>query len=142
MIKKRIITVLLLKNKKLIHRINFDETTDTYVGDPINAINIFNQYQIDEMAFIDISKKNSEIDYELLKEITSEAFFPISYGGNIHSLESAKKVINIGFEKIILNSVLLKNPRLVNELVNYFGAQSIIASIDVFSNGENIYIYD
>ena len=57
MIRKRIIPVLLIKDKKLIHRSNFDQKTDVYVGDPINAINIFNQYQVDEMVFIDVSKK-------------------------------------------------------------------------------------
>ena len=111
MIRKRIIPVLLIKDKKLIHRSNFDQKTDVYVGDPINAINIFNQYQVDEMVFIDVSKKDTgqKIDFDLLKILTSEAFFPITYGGGINNLNDAKKIINIGFEKIIINSILFDN---------------------------------
>ena len=99
MIRKRIIPVLLINDQKLIHRSNFDKNTDIYVGDPINAINIFNQYQVDEMVFIDVSKKNKydKIDFDLLEVLTSEAFFPTTYGGGIKNLHDAKKIINIGF---------------------------------------------
>jgi imidazole glycerol-phosphate synthase subunit HisF len=144
MIRKRIIPVLLIKDKKLIHRSNFDQKTDVYVGDPINAINIFNQYQVDEMVFIDVSKKDAgqKIDFDLLKILTSEAFFPITYGGGINNLNDAKKIINIGFEKIIINSILFDNPKLVVELVNYFGSQSVVGSIDIYSEGGEYFLFD
>jgi cyclase len=142
MIRKRIIPVLLLKENKLIHRKNFNEETDIYVGDPINAINIFNQYQVDEMAFIDVTKKKDSINFNLLEKIAGEAFFPMTYGGYIKNIEDAKKIINIGFEKIIINSVIFENPNLVNELVKFFGSQSIIVSIDLYSQNEKYFLYD
>ena len=139
--RKRIIPVLLIKDSKLIHRINFNEKTDTYVGDPINAINIFNQYEVDEMVFIDLSFKN-KINFDLLEVLASEAFFPMSYGGGINNLEDAKKIINIGFEKIIINSMLLEAPDVVTDLVNYFGSQSVIASLDIYSDDNDYFLYD
>jgi imidazole glycerol-phosphate synthase subunit HisF len=144
MIRKRIIPVLLINDQKLIHRSNFDKNTDIYVGDPINAINIFNQYQVDEMVFIDVSKKNKydKIDFDLLEVLTSEAFFPTTYGGGIKNLHDAKKIINIGFEKIIVNSMLFDSPSFVSELVNYLGSQSVIASIDIYSEGGEYFLFD
>jgi cyclase len=80
---KRLIPVLLLNNEELIHRKKYESSSDKYVGDPINTINVFNQYEVDELTILDIStrKNNNEICFDLLSEISGEAFFPLSYGG-------------------------------------------------------------
>lgn len=141
MISKRIIPSLIIKNGELIHRSNFDESTDRYVGDPINAINIFNNYFTDEIIILDIGASiNKKINYDLLRDLSSEAFTPLSYGGGIKTIKQAEKIINLGYEKIILNSVCFENFNLIHECQKSLGAQSIIISIDILRN-KNDYIF-
>ena len=125
MISKRIIPSLIIKEGELIHRKNFDETTDRYVGDPINAINIFNEYFTDEIVIIDIeASKNDYINYDLLKDLAGEAFTPLSYGGGIKTLDQAEKIIKIGYEKLILNNICFSNFNLIEIFTKNLGAQS------------------
>ncbi len=143
MISKRIIPSLIIKNDELIHRSNFDETTERYVGDPINAINIFNNYFTDEIIVLDIeASKNKKINYNLLKDLSSEAFTPLSYGGGIKTIKQAEKIINLGYEKIILNSVCFENFNLIHECQKNLGAQSIIISVDIFKDKNNYNLYN
>lgn len=144
MLRKRVIPVLLLKDGGLYKSIRFKHRAATYVGDPINCIKVFNDKEVDELIFLDImaSKQNSEPDYELLKNIASECFMPIAYGGGIKNLEQVRKIIGLGIEKIVLNSVLLKDYNLIEEIAKVFGSQSIVASVDVkksFFGGYKIY---
>ena len=134
MLAKRVIPVLLIKNRKLIKTIKFKK--DIYVGDPINAIKIFNEKEVDELIVLDISanKKKSGIDFQLISEIAKECFIPLTYGGGIKSVNQAEQLFNFGIEKLSLNNVLYQNPRIVNELSSYFGSQSIVASIDIKKN--------
>ncbi len=128
----RIIPVLLLKNRGLYKGIKFKE--HKYVGDPINTVKIFNDKEVDELIILDIEAgkfNNKTIDFEYLKEVVSEAFMPIGYGGGISSIDDAKKLFKIGIEKIILNTNAVLNFQLVKELVKYFGSQSIVFSLDV-----------
>jgi cyclase len=102
-----------------------------YLGDPINAVKIFNEKMADELCILDITRKKTDIDYDYLHDIATEAFMPLSYGGGISSLDQIKKLFKIGFEKVIINSSLVSNPDLIKAAVDYAGSQSIVASIDV-----------
>ena len=131
MLKTRIIPSLLLKNESLVKTIKFKKYN--YIGDPINTVRIFNELEVDELMFLDIfaSKRDRKINFKILKDIANECFMPLSYGGNIKNLEDAKRIFEIGFEKIVINSNAFNNLELINKISNYFGAQSIIGSVDI-----------
>lgn len=132
--RTRVIPVLLLKGTGLYKTVKFKNPK--YVGDPINAVKIFNDKEVDELCFLDITatNENREPNYKTIAEIASECFMPLSYGGGINSLEQAKMLFNIGIEKIIISTAVHTNPRLVQEMFVYFGAQSVVACIDVKTN--------
>ena len=127
----RVIPALLLKNNGLVKTFKFKKPI--YVGDPINAIKIFNEKEVDELVFLDIqaSKLKREPDYDLLKEFASEAFFPLAYGGGINSVEQAKKIFRIGVEKIVLSSAAISNPKLISEISSYSGSSSVVVCLDI-----------
>ncbi|MCB9262674.1 MAG: imidazole glycerol phosphate synthase subunit HisF [Flavobacteriales bacterium] len=129
--RKRIIPVLLLHKGQLYKTVRFQKPV--YVGDPINAVKIFNDKEVDELILLDIdaSKKNQEPDFGLITDIVSEAFMPIAYGGGVTQLRHAEKLFYNGVEKVVLNTVLLKGFGLVEEISAKYGAQSVVASIDV-----------
>lgn len=131
MLQTRIIPCLLLKNESLIKTVKFNKYN--YIGDPVNTVRIFNELEVDELMFLDIfaSKENRDINFKILKDISSECFMPLSYGGNIKNLEDAKMIFEIGFEKIIINSNAFNNLKLIEDIAKYFGNQSIIGSVDV-----------
>lgn len=138
MLRHRIIPVLLLHNEGLVKTKQFAEPI--YLGDPLNAINIFNDKEVDELIFLDIdaSKNGKEINFELISDIASECFMPLAYGGGIKNIEEIEKLFYIGIEKVIINNSL-KNKSLIKESVRRFGSQSIVASVDI-KNGA-IYSY-
>ena len=142
MLQTRIIPVLLLKNGGLYKGIGFKN--HTYVGDPINTIKLFNDKEVDELVILDIeaSKENKSIDFEILEEIVSEAFMPVAYGGGIKSIDDAKRVFSLGIEKIVLNTSAVLNNYLIKELVDIYGSQSILFSLDYKKSmfGYNTYI--
>ena len=113
--RPRIIPVLLVDDRDLIKTVNFDNRT--YLGDPVNAVKIFNRKGIDELSILDIgaTKNNKEPDFELLKDIASEAFMPLSYGGGITNIEQIRELLAIGYEKVVINTSLIKNPNLITE---------------------------
>ena len=131
MLRVRVIPCLLIKGESLVKTTQFKEYN--YIGDPVNTVKIFNELEVDELMFLDIlaSKECNSINFDLLKNIANECFMPLSYGGNIKSLDDAKKIFKIGFEKIIINSNAFKDLSLVNEIAQYFGSQSVVGSIDV-----------
>lgn len=130
----RTIPVLLLKNGGLYKTINFKNPK--YVGDPINAVKIFNEKETDELILLDYnaSSDGRGIDYKRIEEIAGEAFMPMAYGGAIKSLDDARRVFDCGFEKVVLNSVLINNPGLIEEIGNIYGAQAVVGSIDYKKN--------
>ncbi len=130
----RIIPVLLLSKGSLYKTIEFKN--GQYVGDPINAVKIFNEKEADELLLLDYRTRveHRKPDYTKIKKIAEEAFMPMAYGGGIRNLEDAKKVYDCGFEKIILNSVLFENIHLVEQIANIYGSQSVVGSIDVKKN--------
>ncbi|NLR90508.1 AglZ/HisF2 family acetamidino modification protein [Flammeovirga agarivorans] len=131
MTRKRIIPILLLKNGGLVKTIKYSKPN--YIGDPINAVKIFNNKEVDELSILDIeaSEKNKEPDYKKIEEIVSEAFMPISYGGGINSLDKAKKVFNCGIEKIVINSASFTKPKIISQIAEIYGEQSVVVSIDI-----------
>lgn len=128
--RPRIIPVLLIDDQDLFKTVRFRERT--YLGDPVNAVKIFNRKSVDELIILDIgaTRNSREPDYDLLKDIASEAFMPLSYGGGIISVEQIRKLLKIGYEKIIINTALVKDPQLVEQAVKLVGSQSVVASID------------
>ena len=107
-----------------------------YVGDPINAVRIFNEKEVDEIMLLDIeaSKKNREPNYDLLKKFASECFMPLTYGGGIDNMHKAEKIFSLGVEKISIQTSALNNIEFLQDLVKNFGSSSIIFSIDVKKN--------
>ena len=128
--RPRIIPTLLIDDRDLIKTIRFGEWT--YLGDPVNAVKIFNRKGIDELSVLDIgaTKNNRQPDYEMLKDIASEAFMPLSCGGGITALEQIRELLAIGYEKVVLNTALVRTPELITKAAEQFGSQSIVASID------------
>jgi cyclase len=129
-LQPRIIPVLLLHKGGLYKTKQFKNPS--YVGDPINAVRIFNEKEVDELLILDIdcSKENKEPNYNLIEEIVSEAFMPVGYGGGILSLAIAQKVFQLGVEKVIINTALQNNQQLLADIAAIYGAQAVVASID------------
>lgn len=132
--RARVIPVLLLKNRGLYKTVRFRD--EKYIGDPINAVKIFNEKQCDELIFLDVlaTKQNREIDYKLIGEIAEECFMPFSYGGGINDLNKIETLLKMGIEKIILNTILFTDPEFLKNAVNQFGGSTIVASVDVRKN--------
>ena len=126
----RVIPTLLLNNDGLYKTTKFKNPK--YIGDPINAVRIFNNKEVDELILLDYTATTeSRIpNFENIKEIVSEAFMPIGYGGGINSIEHIEKLIKIGIEKVILNTATFLNEDLLTEAIKIFGSQSIVVSID------------
>ena len=127
----RVITVLLIQNGGLVKSIQFKK--HIYVGDPINAVKIFNEKEVDEIAIIDISasKEKRKPNFEQIAEIAGEAFMPLAYGGGITGIGEVKEILFSGAEKVVINSSALDNKELITEIANQFGSQSVVVSIDV-----------
>lgn len=128
--RPRIIPTLLIDDRDLIKTVQFGKRT--YLGDPVNAVKIFNRKGIDELSILDIgaTKNNREPDFELLKDIASEAFMPLSYGGGVKTVEQIHDLLAIGYEKVVLNTALVRTPELITKAAEMFGSQSVVASID------------
>lgn len=131
MVIKRLIPCLLYDGKKLVKTVNFKNPR--YIGDPLNAIKIFNDKEVDELMLLDIraTAEKRRPDISKLSEFTSECFMPFSYGGGVNTFQDFKELFGIGIEKIVINSLLHTNPQLVKEVVRAFGSQAIVASIDM-----------
>lgn len=134
--RKRIIPVLLLHKDGLVKSKKFRDYT--YVGDPINAVRIFNEKEVDEIIILDIdaSKKGYEPRYDMIADITGEAFMPLAYGGGITHISQAEKLFFNGVEKVVINTALLtpEGRSLIQALSSQYGTQSVVASIDVRYN--------
>lgn len=131
MIRPRVIPVLLLQNRGLVKTVKFKDPT--YLGDPINIVRIFNDKEVDELTFLDITAtaENRSPSFDLLSDITSECFMPLGYGGGIRSMEDVRRLLSIGIEKVILNAAAVENPILVRSAADYAGSSSVVVSMDV-----------
>lgn len=142
MLSKRVIPVLTILDNRLVKTEKF--SNPIYIGDPINAIRIYNEKEVDEIVVLDIgaTKNGKGVNFKLLKELAEECFMPLSYGGGIASLEDAKKIFWIGVEKIIIQNEVFNNPFLISELVRIYGSSSIVISIDVIYSFGRYYAYN
>ena len=134
MLKNRVIPVLLLSGDRLIKTLRFKDPK--YVGDPINAIRIFNDKEVDELIVLDVmaSKSRREPNYALIEKFAGECFMPLAYGGGIRSVEQARQLFSMGIEKVCVQTSIIDNPRLISELSEKFGSQSVVVSLDVKRN--------
>ncbi|MEK2645198.1 AglZ/HisF2 family acetamidino modification protein [Bdellovibrio sp. BCCA] len=142
MYRNRVIPVLLIDNGSLVKTKQFKDAV--YVGDPVNAVRIFNEKEVDELTIFDISatRENREPDYSLIEEIAGECFMPVNYGGGLSNLNQIRRVFDCGVEKITINSAA-RNLDVVSSAAAVFGSQSIVVSIDckkkVFLGGYSCY---
>ena len=131
MLGTRIIPCLQLINESLVKTVQFRK--HVYIGDPINTVRIFNELEVDELCFLDIraTVQKRPVNFKVLEEISNECFMPLSYGGGIKDFETAKKILSIGFEKIVVNTHAIRDPDFITRLSEHFGNQSVIGSIDI-----------
>lgn len=143
MLRPRIIPCLLVKDKGLVKTINFKDPK--YVGDPINAVRIFNEKEVDELMILDIDAtiENREPDYKMIEYWASECRMPLCYGGGIKTVEQARRIFSLGVEKVALSAAAIENPNLIKEISDSVGSQSVVVVIDVrkkFFGGYELYI--
>jgi cyclase len=133
-LKNRIIPVLLLDNDGLVKTTRFKDPR--YVGDPINAIRIFNEKEVDEIIVLDITATRGarKPNYHLIERLAEECFMPLTYGGGITTVEEARVLFSLGIEKISLQTAAFRDTNLITRLSDSFGSQSIIASVDIKNN--------
>jgi imidazole glycerol-phosphate synthase subunit HisF len=131
MLYPRIIPCLLIHNKGLVKTVKFSEPK--YVGDPINAVKIFNEKEVDELMVLDIdaTNENSEPDYKMIGNLAAECRMPFCYGGGIKTLEQAQRIFSLGVEKIAISSIALESPSFVTSLAERVGNQSVVVVMDV-----------
>ncbi|MEI6766183.1 MAG: AglZ/HisF2 family acetamidino modification protein [Bacteroidota bacterium] len=134
MIQIRVIPALLLQDSGLVKTLKFKKPV--YVGDPINAVRIFNEKEVDEIVFLDISRTKAKkpIQFSLIEKIANECFMPFCYGGGIRSIEDIRTLFKLGLEKAAINSYAVERPEFITEAADKFGSQSIVVSIDVKKN--------
>ncbi len=134
----RVIPILLLKDLGLVKTIQFENPR--YIGDPINAVKIFNVKEVNEIAFLDITATKSHIiNFDMIKKISQECMTPLTYGGGVTKLEDIERLFKIGIEKVAINTVAFFNPQIVIEASETYGSQSVIASIDVKKHANGSY---
>jgi cyclase len=133
-LQHRAIPCLLLKGDGLVKTVRFRQPK--YVGDPINAVKLFNDLEVDELCFLDITatSQQREPDYERIRAIAGEAFMPVGYGGGVTSVAQARKLFHTGVEKVILTTAAIQRPELITELAGEFGSQSVVVGLDVKRN--------
>lgn len=131
MLRPRIIPCLLVHEKGLVKSVQFKN--HKYVGDPINAVRIFNEKETDELMLIDIDATINKVEpnYKMIQNIASECRMPLCYGGGIKNIQQAQKIFSLGVEKIALSSILVENPNIVSDLATKVGSQSVVAILDV-----------
>jgi len=131
MLNPRIIPCLLVHNKGLVKTTKFKDPK--YVGDPINAVKIFNEKEVDELIVIDIdaTKENREPDYKMIENLAIECRMPLCYGGGIKTLEQAQRIFSLGVEKIAVSSLAIENPSIVPAIAERVGNQSVVIVLDV-----------
>jgi len=130
MLKTRVIPCLLLKGQGLVKTLQFEDPK--YVGDPINAVRIFNEKEVDELILLDILATAGQrpLQMKLISEIAGECFMPLCYGGGIRTLEQIKAILGLGVEKVAINACAVENPDLIRNAAEMFGSQSIVVAID------------
>ena len=127
---KRIIPCLLYDGSGLVKTIKFKKPS--YIGDPINAIKIYNEKEVDELIVIDINatKEKRKPNFDKIADMASEAFMPFAYGGGVKTFDDFASLYKIGIEKVIVNSLIQENPEIIKKVIAHYGSQAVIACID------------
>ena len=141
------IPCLLLQDKGLVKTVRFKDPT--YIGDPINAVRIFNESEVDELIFLDITPakqrgilrnlKKYPIPLDLVSKISEECYMPLAYGGGIQSMQDIHGIMSTGVEKVVINSSAVEKPDLIQQAADQYGNQSIVVSMDVQKNAQGSY---
>ncbi len=131
MLRPRIIPCLLIRNGGLVKTVQFGK--HKYVGDPLNAVRIFNEKEVDELIVVDIDATvlNKEPDYSLIQNLATECRMPLCYGGGIKTIDQIQKLIGLGVEKVALSSSVILNPQLIQNAAEVVGSQSVVVVMDV-----------
>ena len=146
MLNPRIIPCLLVKDKGLVKTLNFKKPK--YVGDPINAVRIFNEKEVDELIVLDIdaTTKKADPDYKMIEHLAAECRMPLCYGGGIKTVDQAEKIIGLGVEKVAISSAAIDDPELVNKITERIGSQSVVIVLDAkkksFGNGYEVWTHN
>ncbi len=131
MYRARVIPCLLVRGNGLVKTRKFKNPV--YVGDPINAVRIFSEKEVDEIVVLDIdaSRTGREPNYELVAEIAGEAFMPLAYGGGIRTVDQVRRLIRSGIEKVVINSVAIESTDVIRAAADIFGSQAVVGAVDV-----------
>lgn len=143
MLRPRIIPCLLVQDKGLVKTVHFKNPK--YVGDPINAVRIFNEKQVDELTVLDIdaSSEGREPDYKMIENLAAECRMPLCYGGGVKTADQAQRIFSLGVEKIAISSAAVEDPNLVTRIAERVGNQSVVVILDVkkkLLGGYEVYI--
>lgn len=135
MLRPRIIPCLLVHNNGLVKTVKFGDPK--YVGDPINAVRIFNEKEVDELFVVDIdaTREGREPNYELIRNLAAECRMPLCYGGGVTSAEQIERIVGLGVEKVAMSAACAKNPTIIQHARMRVGGQSIVAVLDVKQSG-------
>lgn len=146
MLRPRVIPCLLIRNSGLTKTVQF--SGGKYVGDPLNAVKIFNEKRVDELVVLDIdaTTQNRPPDLGLIEKMAAECRMPLCYGGGVNNVDKAKQIIGLGVEKVALSSALVEKPDLATEIAGELGAQSVVAVLDVkkrrFGSGYRVWTHN
>jgi len=145
MLRPRIIPSLLVHENGLVKTVNF--RNPKYVGDPINAVKIFNEKEVDELAIFDIDATvlNKEPNYALIEKLANQSRMPLCYGGGVRSVDQAQRIFGLGIEKIAMSAAIVRRPELISQIAERVGNQSVIVVLDVkrkLFGGYEVYIHN
>ena len=131
MIRPRVIPCLLVRNKGLVKTVKFEE--GKYVGDPINAVRIFNEKEVDEIMVLDIdaTREGREPDLAMIQKLATECRMPLCYGGGVKTADKAQQIFELGVEKVAVSAAALERPEIVSEMAERVGTQSVVVVLDV-----------
>lgn len=141
MLLTRFMPCLLLQNGSLVKTVRFSDAA--YIGDPINAIRIYNELEVDELVFLDIlaTPEQRRPSLQTLREIASECFMPVAYGGGVRTIGDMAEIFRVGVEKVVVNTHAIEHPDFVTEAARRFGSQSIVASIDARRTARGLEVF-
>jgi imidazole glycerol-phosphate synthase subunit HisF len=145
MLRSRIVPCLLIHSNGLVKSFKFKDYK--YVGDPLNAVKIFNEKEVDELIVLDIDKSSlkQEPDFDLIRKMAIECRMPFCYGGGVSTVDQAKKIISLGAEKVALSSHAINNPSIISQIASEVGVQSVVVVLDVkkkLFGGYDLFIYN
>ncbi len=131
MYRARIIPCLLIRGNGLVKTRKFKDPV--YIGDPVNAMRIFSEKEVDEIVVLDIdaSRLQQEPNYELIAEMAGEAFMPLAYGGGIRTIDQVRKLIRSGIEKVVINTAATESTDLIRAVADIYGSQAVVGAVDV-----------